>query len=50
MYLFLSAIAQRFDLQFPTARAEDYECSSDQYAIGTESMGRLAAVATDRKV
>ncbi|KAI1161541.1 hypothetical protein F5B18DRAFT_653600 [Nemania serpens] len=46
MYIALSTLVQLFDFTFDGARAEDYLCSSDQFAIGTKSQGVLRATAT----
>ena len=43
MYIFLADLAQRFDFHFEEASAEDFECESDQFAIGTKGKGVLKA-------
>ncbi|KAI0380298.1 cytochrome P450 [Hypomontagnella monticulosa] len=43
LYLAVATLAERFDFQFEGATAEDFECSSDQFAVGTESLGFLKA-------
>ena len=43
MYISVSTLAQRFDFQFVDAKAEDFECVSDQFAVGTGGKGRLMA-------
>jgi len=43
MYIAVSTLAQLFDFQFVDAKAEDFECASDQFAVGTEGKGRLMA-------
>ncbi|ROV86947.1 hypothetical protein VMCG_10772 [Cytospora schulzeri] len=43
MYLVLATLVQRFDFQFTRAKAEDFECDSDQFVIGTKGKGQLEA-------
>jgi hypothetical protein len=43
MYLVLAALVQRFDFQFMGASAEDFECESDQFIIGTKGKAVLQA-------
>ena len=43
MYLALAELVQRFDFQFEGIRAEDFECISDQFIIGTKAKGNLNA-------
>lgn len=43
MYLAIATLVERFDFQFEDAVAEDFECSSDQFAVGTNSLGSLKA-------
>ncbi|XDG05685.1 hypothetical protein ABKA04_005300 [Annulohypoxylon sp. FPYF3050] len=43
MYLVLAALVQRFDFQFEDSKAEDFECESDQFTIGTKGKGLLKA-------
>lgn len=50
MYIVLAALAQRFDFRFEGAKAEDFECTSDQFAIGTTGKGTLDATVTVRRV
>lgn len=49
MYLAIAALVQKFDITFPTAKAEDFECISDQFTIGTRGKGSLEAVVKFRK-
>lgn len=49
MYLAVAALVQKFNFTFPTAKAEDFECISDQFIIGTRSKGSLEAVVSFRK-
>ena len=42
-YLALAELVQRFDFQFEGIRAEDFECISDQFIIGTKAKGHLKA-------
>ncbi|SPO04666.1 related to cytochrome P450 CYP3/CYP5/CYP6/CYP9 subfamilies [Cephalotrichum gorgonifer] len=46
MYLITSTIVRRFDFQFPSAKAGDFLCTSDQFAVGTSGKGELIATAT----
>jgi hypothetical protein len=48
MYLTVSALAQRFDFRFEGAKAEDFECTSDQFAVGTKGLGMLFATPSIR--
>ncbi|KAF2875491.1 trichodiene oxygenase [Massariosphaeria phaeospora] len=48
MYKAVAVLAQRFDFWFEGARAEDFECNSDQFALGTKGKGTLRATATVR--
>ncbi|KAI1137268.1 cytochrome P450 [Hypoxylon sp. FL0543] len=43
LYLALAALVQRFDFQFKGAKAEDFECDSDQFVVGTKGKGLLEA-------
>lgn len=43
LYLGLAALVQRFDFEFIGAKAEDFECDSDQFVIGTKGKGVLKA-------
>ncbi|KAI0543159.1 trichodiene oxygenase [Xylaria digitata] len=43
MYIVLAALVRRFDFQFVEAKAEDFECISDQFVIGTRGNGPLEA-------
>lgn len=49
MYLILCAFVQRFNFQFVDASAEDFECDSDQFIIGTKGRGVLKAFVTSRE-
>ncbi|KAI0869644.1 trichodiene oxygenase [Hypoxylon argillaceum] len=44
LYFVIAALVQTFDFEFTTARAEDFECVSDQFVIGTKGRGFLEAV------
>ena len=46
MYMVLAALVQRFDFQFEGAKAEDFECTSDQFIIGTSGKGVIKATVT----
>lgn len=46
MYLSFVALVQGFDFDFKGAEVEDFECESDQFAIGTKGKGALKANAT----
>jgi len=46
MYILVSTLAQKFDFRYEEAKAEDFECVSDQFAIGTEGRGVLKATTT----
>jgi len=46
MYMVIAALAQRFDFEFEGAKAEDFECSSDQFIIGTSGKGVIKTTAT----
>jgi len=46
MYMVIAALAQRFDFQFEGAKAEDFECSSDQFIIGTSGKGVIKTTAS----
>ncbi|OTB06228.1 hypothetical protein M426DRAFT_72312 [Hypoxylon sp. CI-4A] len=43
MYLLVAILVDRLDFQFFDAKAEDFECDSDQFAIGTKGKGVLKA-------
>ncbi|KAI0899294.1 cytochrome P450 [Annulohypoxylon nitens] len=43
IYLVLAALVQRFNFQFEDSKAEDFECESDQFTIGTNGKGLLKA-------
>lgn len=45
-YLFLAAVAQRFDFEFQGVTAKDFECERDQFMIGTFGKGVMHASAT----
>lgn len=48
MYLVLSALVQRFDMDFQGLGADHFEFISDQFIIGTKGKGVLEAVITCR--
>ncbi|KAI1329342.1 cytochrome P450 [Xylariaceae sp. FL0255] len=48
MYLIVAALVNCFDFQYINVQAEDLECNSDQFAIGTKSKGVLNATASMR--
>lgn len=39
LYLALAALIQRFNFDFIGAKAEDFDCSSNQFVIGTKGKG-----------
>ncbi|KAI1354453.1 trichodiene oxygenase [Xylaria sp. FL0043] len=43
MYFVIAALVQHFDFHFLAAKAEDFECMSDQFVIGTKGKGLLEA-------
>lgn len=43
LYLGLAALVQSFTFEFVGAKAEDFECDSDQFVIGTNGKGVLKA-------
>lgn len=43
MYLVVAALVQRFSFQFIGVKAEDFECTSDQFVIGTKGKAMLEA-------
>lgn len=43
MYLALATLVQRFTFDFVGAKAEDFQCESDQFVIGTKGRGVLKA-------
>ncbi|KAI1827638.1 cytochrome P450 [Xylaria intraflava] len=43
MNLLVAGLVTRFDFRFPTARADDFECISDQFVVGTKGKGVLDA-------
>jgi hypothetical protein len=49
MYIVLAALVRRFNFQFVEAKAEDFECISDQFVIGTKGNGLLEAHVEIRK-
>ncbi|RYP22145.1 hypothetical protein DL767_009119 [Monosporascus sp. MG133] len=49
MYMIVASLAQHFDFQFNGATAEDFECTSDQFAIGTKGKGMLIATVTSHR-
>ncbi|RYP40757.1 hypothetical protein DL767_001475 [Monosporascus sp. MG133] len=48
MNLLVAGLVDRFDFQFLDARAEDFECDSDQFALGTRGKGVLNATVSRR--
>jgi hypothetical protein len=49
MYLCIAAIVVQFDFRFERATAQDFECDSDQFIVGTRGKGVLDAVASIRE-
>jgi hypothetical protein len=49
MYLVLAALVERFNFQFEDISAEDFECNSDQFVIGTRVKGVLKALVSPHK-
>lgn len=43
LYLTLAALVQQITFQFVGAKAEDFQCASDQFIIGTKGKGVLKA-------
>ncbi|KAI1773303.1 putative Trichodiene oxygenase [Hypoxylon cercidicola] len=43
LYLTLAALVRQFDFRFEGAKAEDFECDSDQFVVGTKGKGLLEA-------
>ncbi|KAI2776210.1 cytochrome P450 [Daldinia loculata] len=50
LYLVIATLVYRYNFQFQGATAEDFECISDQFAIGTKGKGILNAIVTTHKV
>jgi hypothetical protein len=50
MYLTVATLVQRFNFEFPTATAADFEMASDQFIIGTKAGSTLNARATLLKI
>lgn len=48
MYLLIAGLVDRFDFRYLNARAGDFECDSDQFAIGTRGKGVLNAIVSQR--
>lgn len=48
MYLLVANLVDRFDFGYLNARAKDFECDSDQFAIGTRGKGVLEATVSLR--
>lgn len=46
MYIAVAAVAQRFNFRFEDAKAEEIECTYDNFAIGTRGRDVLRASAT----
>ncbi|KAF7336640.1 Cytochrome P450 [Mycena venus] len=46
MYLVVAALVQRFNFEFEDVTAEDFECVSDQFVIGTRGQSILRALVT----
>ncbi|KAI0850418.1 hypothetical protein F5Y00DRAFT_233277 [Daldinia vernicosa] len=46
LYPVISTLIYRYNFQFQGAIAEDFECISDQFAIGTSGRGILNATVT----
>lgn len=41
LYMVIATLVIHFDFEFLSAKAEDFECSSDQFAIGSTGGGML---------
>lgn len=41
MYLRIAGLVDRFDFRYLNARAEDFKCNSDQFAIGRQGKSVL---------
>ncbi|XDG06281.1 hypothetical protein ABKA04_005896 [Annulohypoxylon sp. FPYF3050] len=48
MYLLVANLVDRYDFRYLNAQAEDFECDSDQFAIGTSGKGVLKATVSLR--
>ncbi|KAI1495963.1 cytochrome P450 [Biscogniauxia marginata] len=48
MYLLVAGLVDRFDFRYLNARADDFECDSDQFAIGTKGKSVLEATVSLR--
>ncbi|KAI0110396.1 cytochrome P450 [Nemania sp. FL0031] len=48
MYLLVATLVDQFDFQYKNVQAEDLECNSDQFTIGTKSKGVLSATVSIR--
>ncbi|KAI1121324.1 trichodiene oxygenase [Nemania abortiva] len=48
LYVLLAGLVDRFDFQYVNAKPEDFECNSDQFAIGTKGKGVLEATVSVR--
>ncbi|KAI0884561.1 cytochrome P450 [Annulohypoxylon maeteangense] len=50
LYVIVATIAYRYNFKFQGATAEDFECISDQFAIGTKGRGNLNATVSIREM
>lgn len=41
LYMVIATLVMHFDFEFPFAKAEDFECSSEQFTIGSTGGGML---------
>lgn len=48
MYLLIVGLVDGFDFRYLNARAADFECNSDQFAIGTKGKGTLQDIVSLR--
>ncbi len=48
MYLLIAGLVDRFDFPDLYARAEDFECNSDHFAIGAKGKGVLEVTVSVR--
>ena len=49
LYLVVATLIRRFDFDFGNVKAEDVECVSDQFVIGTKEQNGLEVLVTPTK-
>lgn len=47
MYILVAAVVRRFDLRFDGLTDKDFECVSDQFAVGTADEKLIQAIVTE---